>query len=66
MEDPNIEAFVFISKYKGDDNYYLNVKGPDDHIIAMTASAITEDARLQQAIEVAEEFFHNFGMRSKN
>jgi len=61
-----IEAYVLISKYEGDDTYYLKVVGPDDHIIAMTATAITEDARLQQATEVAEEFFQNFGMRSKN
>ena len=63
---PKVESYVYIYKLKGDESYYYQIEGPDDDIIEMTAAAITEDARLQQATEVADQFFNEFGTRSKN
>ncbi len=61
-----VESYVYIYKLEGDENYYYQIKGPDDDIIEMTAAAITSDNRLALAMDVADEFFNDFGGRNQN
>jgi hypothetical protein len=61
-----VESYVYIYKLKGDDGYYYQIEGPDDDIIQMTAAALTQDNRLTMAMDVADEFFNDFGGRNQN
>lgn len=62
----DIEAYIYIVKYRGDEEYYVDITGIDDEIISMAAAAIIEDQRLTDAIEVAERYWEDYGGRNKN
>lgn len=61
-----IKAYIQITRYEGEGDYYLKTLGEDDEITIMCASALIDDQRLTNAIEVAEEFFNEFGGRIQN